>query len=266
MLTTNFCNYDFSNPDQDIINRPNGSPEYVLIYFQTPMFAILDDKHYDIAPNTFLIIPPYVKTYYGAPKAFKNSFAHITGDAASLNAIWQKYPEIPLNRPFTLPDPDTINVVLREIYREYMTKNILYEDRLDNLISSLFIQITRQLRSTEAFPFEHRGLYDIFQKARMTILTRCDEMWDVESMARLTNLASSQFYHYYHEFFQISPKAELLNVRLERARYMLIHESHSIATIAEYSGFNNLAHFTRYFKKEYGITPGEYRKNQRTTI
>ena len=33
----NYCDYNHSNMDCDMINRPNGSGDYLFLYFLTPM-------------------------------------------------------------------------------------------------------------------------------------------------------------------------------------------------------------------------------------
>ena len=57
---------------------------------------------------------------------------------------------------------------------------------------------------------------------------------------------------------------DLLNQkRLESAKKLLETTSEGIETIARQSGFQNKDAFMRNFRKEYGITPSEYRKNSR---
>ena len=265
MFSTNFCGYNYTNPDYDVIDRPCGCSEHLFLYFQTPMRILLEGTLYEAAPGACIFITKNTKTYYEAVRSFTNSFVHIKEDEL-IDYLKSKYPFIPVNKLFYLPDTDVINSILKDIFREFVTKDYMYEETIDLLIKSLLIQIARQLKATSAMPQEHIEVYDIFQKARLTILSNPSEPWDSQSMARLTNLGSSQFYQYYKSFFNETPKADLLTVRLEKARYMLIHESYSIALVAEYSGFPNLSHFTRFFKKKYGVTPGEYRRTKTSSI
>ncbi|HOO78823.1 MAG TPA: AraC family transcriptional regulator [Lachnospiraceae bacterium] len=260
MLFTNYCNYNFSNPDYDVIDRPNGNQEYLFLYFQTPMEVRLNGTIYSAQPGACLLIPPHITVYYRAVCHFKNSFVHFDGEECA--DLIAHYPCIPLNKLFYLSDLDSVNRILKSIYMEYVTKNEFFEDAIDTLLRSLLTQIARQLSTSSVIPTDILGLYDIFQSARLNILTHPEKDWDADSMAALTHLGCSQFYHYYQHFFKLSPKAELIDARLEKARYLLLHESFSVAVVAEYCGFNNLAHFTRYFKKQFGITPGHYRMKQ----
>lgn len=55
---------------------------------------------------------------------------------------------------------------------------------------------------------------------------------------------------------------EYLNeYRISYAGYLLKESSESIGTIALKCGFDNFSYFIRLFKKKYGLTPKEYRKN-----
>jgi AraC-like DNA-binding protein len=52
-----------------------------------------------------------------------------------------------------------------------------------------------------------------------------------------------------------------LRKRLEKAYYLLIQDKIPINEIAEDCGFKSFSHFSRSFKKEYGVTPSQIRKS-----
>jgi 2-isopropylmalate synthase len=52
----------------------------------------------------------------------------------------------------------------------------------------------------------------------------------------------------------------LTEIRMQRARNMLKSESITVEQIAEKSGYPSVEHFSRQFKKIYGVSPAEYRK------
>ena len=258
MLTTNYCHYNFSNPDYDIIDRPTGTDDYLFLYFLTPMKIRLHGRLVPTKPGACILIPPHTQTYYQAMKHFTNSFVHFSGDEAA--QLVAQYPVIPVNEIFYPMDVNEINRILKEIYIEDTARQLHYEEAVHQLICKLFLTLSRQLNASTQIPEEDMTMYEAFQKARLTLLTHPERDWDTASMAALVNLGISQFYEYYKRFFRASPKAELIRVRLERAQYLLLHENFSIAVVAQYCGFSNLSHFTRYFKGKYGCTPGEFRR------
>lgn len=64
------------------------------------------------------------------------------------------------------------------------------------------------------------------------------------------------------KFFHLlgrSPKDEILRVRIERIRQLLLETNDSVATIASSVGMDHAEHLSAIFKRETGDTPGAYR-------
>ena len=62
----------------------------------------------------------------------------------------------------------------------------------------------------------------------------------------------------------ISPHHYLTEVRLEKARHMIKKEI-PLAQVALQCGFSHQSHFNNVFRKEIGLSPGEYIKVNSTT-
>lgn len=54
--------------------------------------------------------------------------------------------------------------------------------------------------------------------------------------------------------------AYLTNIRIEKAKMLLLSTSMSVTEIAEYSGYGDYRVFTKVFKKTEGITPSQFRR------
>lgn len=254
MFKLNYCNYNRTNNDDDKIHRPDGSGDFLFLLFETPMKIRLGDNVVLTKENAFLLFPKGAPQEYQAIKHFKNSFLHF--DADSENFI-TKY-QLPVNEIVYLPNPEMINDIIKQLYVEFSAKDIFYQENSDSLIQQLFITFSRQLQSLPYEQDSDANMFELFQKARVEILTNIEKDWTADSMAALTNLGTSQFYNYYRLFFARSPKSELLDARITRAKYLLCVDRLSVTQAATLSGFRNLSHFTRYFKKSCGMTPVEY--------
>jgi transcriptional regulator GlxA family with amidase domain len=81
----------------------------------------------------------------------------------------------------------------------------------------------------------------------------------LEVYAKLCNRSLSSFKRDFHKVYGTPPGHWLINKRLGYAHQLLISTSKSIQDISHESGFENNTHFSKVFKKKYGIPPLQYR-------
>ena len=58
----------------------------------------------------------------------------------------------------------------------------------------------------------------------------------------------------------LTPVAFVLQVRLNYARRLISTQDISLTTIASKCGFQNLSHFSKAFKQQFGVSPLQFRK------
>ena len=83
--------------------------------------------------------------------------------------------------------------------------------------------------------------------------------WNVEGMAHQLTMSKSYFQHLYKEIFGTNVMNDVIQSRIEHAKYLLSTTDISIIQIAEISGYKCSSHFMRQFKSRIGMTPSEYR-------
>jgi AraC family transcriptional regulator len=99
---------------------------------------------------------------------------------------------------------------------------------------------------------------------------RLPEKVSVKEMAREVGLSESHFSRTFKYITGETPHQLALRLRLERASAALARSPvTSIASVAADYGFFDQSHFSRHFRKKFGITPGEAVRrltvNQRVT-
>jgi transcriptional regulator GlxA family with amidase domain len=85
----------------------------------------------------------------------------------------------------------------------------------------------------------------------------------VASMSRRLNLSSGRFRELFKEETGQSPKRYLKKLRMERAEELLRSTFLSIKEITFLIGMNDVSHFVRDFKKEFGLKPSQLRIKDR---
>lgn len=91
--------------------------------------------------------------------------------------------------------------------------------------------------------------------------------WSLPDIAAKYHLSVGYLQRLYKERYSIAVMEDVLNARLERAKWLLSHTGLRVTEIAEQVGFGSSAHFMRQFRSKVGMTGLEYRrKNQNKTI
>jgi AraC-like DNA-binding protein len=78
--------------------------------------------------------------------------------------------------------------------------------------------------------------------------------------AELCNRSLSSFKRDFKDYYQTTPGKWLLEKRLKYAANRLISTEMSISEVAYESGFEDISHFGKSFREEYGKSPSKFRK------
>jgi CRISPR-associated endoribonuclease Cas6 len=81
-----------------------------------------------------------------------------------------------------------------------------------------------------------------------------------QDLANECNISEVYFRKLFTKHFGISPKQFIVDLRIKKAKQLLIEGMLSVSYISEKCGFSNTYHFCRLFKEHTGTTPTEYRK------
>jgi signal transduction histidine kinase/DNA-binding response OmpR family regulator len=88
-----------------------------------------------------------------------------------------------------------------------------------------------------------------------------DEQFNVEKLAEESNMSVSQLNRKLNALVD-QPSSQLIrSLRLQRAADLLKQNAGSVAEICYKVGFNDQAYFSRSFKKQFGCSPSDYKKN-----
>ncbi len=82
----------------------------------------------------------------------------------------------------------------------------------------------------------------------------------VAELAAAAGMGESQFFAEFKELLGTSPARYALLRRLDRVRRLLRDSDRKLASLAEETGFGDAFHLSKVFKREYGVSPRDYRK------
>ena len=96
--------------------------------------------------------------------------------------------------------------------------------------------------------------------AARTIRERACHGLTVDELVNALKTSRSIFYQRFHDVLGRSPHYEILRVQLDRVKSLLAQTELPLKEIAGMAGFNNPNYLNVAFKREMGVTPGEYRE------
>ena len=82
----------------------------------------------------------------------------------------------------------------------------------------------------------------------------------IASLAALCGITPEYFRAIFRAIYQTSPLKYINDLRLSRAAELIASGEYSVTEAARLSGFSDPAHFSRAFKKRYGVPPVGYKK------
>ena len=89
---------------------------------------------------------------------------------------------------------------------------------------------------------------------------------NVDTLAQMCHLSTSYFYRIFTQVADLTPNEFIIQTRLKAAQTMLVSSDASMVEVVERCGFNSQSYFCYSFKKNFGVTPNEFRKNHRYPI
>lgn len=86
-----------------------------------------------------------------------------------------------------------------------------------------------------------------------------DADFRIKTLYRISNMSSQYFETLFKNKFSATPKEYLTDLRIKRAKELLLSSKKNMTEISEDLGFCDAYHFSKMFKKATGKTPTEYR-------
>lgn len=80
----------------------------------------------------------------------------------------------------------------------------------------------------------------------------------LESLAELCRMSRTHFRRLFRAAYGASPIAYLIRVRVEKAKDLLLMRVYTLDEIAQLTGHGSTSYFIRVFRKETGMTPGQF--------
>lgn len=145
---------------------------------------------------------------------------------------------------------------LRLQITDYILKPVNYEE-FGTCIDNLKITLFQRKAPTRTDVPEERTITGITRYLQEHLA----EDISLSVLAEEFHLSSQYISQLFKSEVGVNFLAYLTNIRMEKAKKLLLSTSLSIADVSEQSGYGDYRVFTKVFKKNEGITPSQYRRD-----
>lgn len=239
------------------------SPLWVLFVVGSGSFRFEIDKHEGIAETGDLVLcPPNValKREMIHPSSFVVLYFTWTASSEDINAEEQLAPNL------------VGKSSIRDKHRFASTYGYLamLKRRNDPLAAArrhfLFLDLWEQLDwERETDRHESRPVPDdpLMKKAGAALKESAFETISLSDLAASLGLSTVQFSRRFRKMYGVNPSEYLSELRLDKARVLLLENRLTLDEIAAQCGYSNGFYFSRVFSQKMRISPSEYRQSYR---
>lgn len=147
----------------------------------------------------------------------------------------------------------------------------------DPKIENLFVRLDRTFNDIEQSPFISMQLfYELLYSVQQFIISQdksnnynkviayihehlSDPYINIEELANTCNMTKEYFRHAFKKEFGVPPLQYINNLKTTQIK-SLLYKKMSMSKIAQITGFSTTNYLSRFFKKQTGLTPSEYKK------
>lgn len=147
---------------------------------------------------------------------------------------------------------------IRRMNKEWKNSNEIERFTVKSLFYQFINEIFKQLYQEKADINE--PAFSIQVKRYIT--ENYSEPLTLESIAQSLNYSTSYLSIQFKQSTGCSPIDYFIQVRIEKARILLIETNVSLREIAANVGYHDVYYFSRLFKKRVGVSPGQFRRKE----
>lgn len=186
-------------------------------------------------------------------------------DARPFNPLLAALPRVLQVRGETLGAGSWVTTFLQAVVAESNQRRPGGEAVLERMSEMLFVEVLR--RHIDSLPAEHTGWLAGMRdpavgRALQLLHARPGEPWTLEVLSREAGLSRSALHDRFVHFIGQPPMQYLTRWRMQVASGLLRDTNAKLIEISLDVGYESEAAFSRAFKREVGVAPGQWRREK----
>ena len=237
--------------DKNFITKPtkyystNVCTYELIFYLSGKRCTTFGDKTFDDIPNTIRYLP---KGNHGG------SYSVTTNEPGKCIDIYFDTPDPMPNSALSLKNMGEIQQLFLRMYDIWNSKSMSYYSKS----MSIFYEIITKIKNHNINYFTAEQFKKILPSYNYMLEHYTDKDFNYKKMCFQSNLSYDYFKELFIKQYGASPVKILTNMRIEKAKELLITGKYTITEIAQMCGFENVYYFSSVFKKLVGVSPSKF--------
>lgn len=217
------------------------------------------ERTYRLASGSFLAVPPNV---YHKMHEYPKAKHHFFFAAIDLTTVFARHPELKAlgreNAIVYIPHGESLFAPFSQLIREVSLSLSHRAIGLRLMLDFLVVEASRlfeQATNTTALVGSHPAVL----RAKELLDHQPCRRWRLADLANISGLSPSHLAERFSKDVGMPPHQYLLQVRVERAKELLLQSNVRITDLALELGFSSSQHFASTFKRLTGTTARSYR-------
>ncbi|MBQ7574799.1 MAG: helix-turn-helix transcriptional regulator [Clostridia bacterium] len=215
--------------------------------------SFIDEDKFRITPETVICVKPGQQRHTKLP--FKCYFLHMEIENGILYELLTDTPNY-----FIAKDRNMYKKIFDDMFDYYDSSKLPDDIILYSRILELIYNIHSDCRHIQAKKKKTNANTKLIDEAIKFIETNFNSELTLDTIAQHISLSPIHFHNKFKAVTGKTPHQFLNEIRLNRAKKLLVSTNMKLSQIAYECGFSSQAYFNYVFKKHMNMTPREYMK------
>lgn len=236
-----------------LLSRPQGRSEYILLHFLTPVDLTFGGEVHRVGLGDLIVFAPGTPHCIHAPEPLLHDWIHLSGGVDALMRAYGLEPDT----LYHLSHATAVSDLVAALETEFFAQRPFWPELAQAKLHELFILVARGLSDAPTPLAVRVETVERLREIRDRMLSEPWHTWSIEEMAENAHISQSRLHAVYKSVFGVSPKHDLILMRIEKAK-QLLQSGMSVTETSEALGYGTIYHFIRQFKQITGVTPKQY--------
>lgn len=238
------------------ISRPNGRNDYLIFYVSKGSEHVFLNTEVELTEGSFVIFRPFEKQIHIQKSSKISEFYFVHFDAPEDFDLFGFESSVAY---FNKPSRTVIDL-FESIIDELQSKQPSYEEIcVSKLFNILFLLKRKCQKSTNPLGQYADKISFVIQKMNK----QYNDTYSLDDYAQMCCMSKYHFLRIFKEITGFSPIEYRNLIRLGHAKELLSDTDKTIEEISYSVGYASNTYFCNAFKLKFGISPSEYRKNNK---